>query len=95
MKRLRDAWRILNLSCQGMSHIASESLDRDVRGGERLALQMHVLYCTSCRRFLRQITFLRSALRRFVGQMELGDDLPGPPLPDDLRERITRALRDG
>jgi predicted anti-sigma-YlaC factor YlaD len=86
-------WRLLNLPCEGMTHLASESLDRDLKLLERLALRSHLLYCAACRRYLQQITLLRRALRRLAARLETNDLLPGPDLPDELRERFERALR--
>jgi hypothetical protein len=94
MSRLGSAWRLLNLPCEGMARLASESLDRDLGRLERLALRIHRLYCTPCRRYLRQITLLRRALRRLASRLETDGPppLPGPSMPDDVRERIKRAL---
>jgi hypothetical protein len=79
-----------------MVRLASESLDRDLRRLERFALRAHLLYCTPCRRYLRQINLLRRALRRLASGLESEGQppLPGPALPDDVRERIKRALDD-
>jgi predicted anti-sigma-YlaC factor YlaD len=85
---------MLNLSCEQISRLASESLDRDIGPLERAALRSHLLYCYACRRYLRQITQLRDALRRLAARAESDPDAPGPTLPDDARERIRRALRD-
>ena len=95
MGRLHDAWRLLNLPCQGMTRLASESLDRELGRLERLALRSHLLYCAPCRRFAQQIKLLRFALGRLAGHLERDDPLPGPALPDDVRDKIKRALKEG
>lgn len=95
MSRIRNAWRLLNLPCEGMARLASEALDRELSPLERLALHSHLLYCTACRRYLRQIRLLRSALRRLAARIDADDPSLGPGLPNDLRDRIKRALRDG
>ena len=92
MGRLRDVWRLLNLPCRGMNRLASESLDRDLGRAERIALRSHLLYCTPCRRYFRQIRRLGQALRRFADRLETAEPLPGPALPADIRERIKRRL---
>jgi hypothetical protein len=93
MSRLMAFWRLLNLPCQGMSRLASESLDRDLGRLERFALRSHLLCCTSCRRFERQIRFVRFAMRRLPGRVEDGGPLPGIDLSDEVRERISRAVK--
>jgi hypothetical protein len=93
MSRLKTFWRLLNLPCQGMSRLASESLDRDLGRLGRFALRSHLLCCTSCRRFERQVRILRFAMRRLPGRVEDGGPLPGIDLSDEVRERIKRALK--
>jgi hypothetical protein len=55
---------ILTLDCEQSSRIISESLDRHLTFSERWAVRLHYLGCWSCRRFKRQIEFLREAVRR-------------------------------
>jgi hypothetical protein len=93
MNRVAHIWRLLNLPCEQMTRLASESLDRELGTLERVALRSHVLYCKACRRFLRQIMFLRRTLRQLAASLETEDLLPGPELPLELRERFKRALR--
>ena len=81
MNRLRSFWDLLNLPCEGMVRLASESLDRDLPRWERLALKSHLLYCVACRRCVRQIKLLRIALHRLAESVETEDLLPGPGLP--------------
>jgi predicted anti-sigma-YlaC factor YlaD len=93
MSRLGAIRRLLHLRCCEASRLASESLDRDLGAIDRLALRSHLLCCAACRRYRRQIGLLRDATRRLAARAEAGDDLPGPPLPDDVRDRIERALK--
>jgi hypothetical protein len=83
-------WRLLNMPCEGMTRLASESLDRELSRVERLALRCHFICCAACRRFGWQVEFLSHAARRIGGVAPLS----GPRLPDDVRERIRRALRE-
>jgi len=93
MSRPKEIWRLLNLPCDGMTRLASESLDRELTLVERLALRIHMFYCLSCRRCLRQITLLRDAMRHMLRELESGEPFPGSTLPDDASERIKQALR--
>jgi predicted anti-sigma-YlaC factor YlaD len=93
MNRLRAIWRLLNMPCEGMSRLSSESLDRELGRLERFALRSHLLYCTACRRYRRQLELLRCAMRRLASDAESGDNSPGPGLPVDVRERIKQALK--
>jgi hypothetical protein len=94
MSRPHNLWHLLNLPCEGMSRLASESLDAELTLTERLALRSHILYCLACRRYMRQITLLRDAMRHLLTRLESGAPLPGTALPDDVRARIKHALRE-
>ena len=93
MSRLRAIWRLLNTPCEGMSRLASESFDRDLGRLERFALRSHLLYCAACRRYRRQLEVLRYAMRRLARDAEADVSLPGPALPEAVRERIKQALK--
>ncbi len=78
--------------CKEVTRLVSESLDRDLSVPERLTLRVHVLMCVLCRRFARQVRFVRDALRRHSDRLE-GQDLPPPPgLSPEARDRIKRNL---
>jgi hypothetical protein len=94
MMRLKTIWRLLNLPCREMTRLASASLEGDLSRLERIALRTHSLYCIGCRRYLRQIVFVRRALRQFVAHVETGAALPGAGLPEHVRARIKQALRE-
>ena len=94
MSRLKTFWCLLNLPCDGMSRLASESLDRDLGRMEWVALRSHLLYCAACRRFQRQVKLLRCALRRLAKDAEAEDPSPGTVLPDEISARIKRALKE-
>jgi hypothetical protein len=94
MSRPPSIWRLLNLPCQGMARLASETLDRKLIPRERMALRLHLLYCTACRRYERQLRLLQLAMSRLARRLETDQPLPGPALPDEVRERIKRALKE-
>jgi hypothetical protein len=94
LSHLKTVWRLLNLPCREMTRLASASLDGDLGRLERIALRTHLLYCIGCRRYLRQVVFLRRALRALVPHLERGELLPGPSLPEDVRTRIKQLLRE-
>ncbi len=93
MSRPKDFWRLLNLPCEGMARLGSESLDHPLTPIERVALRSHLVYCSACRRYVRQIKYLSVAMRRLIPHLESDAPLPGPNLPDDIRERIKQSLK--
>jgi hypothetical protein len=94
MSSARRIWRLLNASCHDVSRLASESFDRELVGLERFALRSHTVYCAACRRYERQLRFVRAALCRLATETALAQSLGGPALPDEAREQIKRAVED-
>ena len=84
----RRLWHLLNLPCEEVSELSSQALDRPLARSERLAVRLHTLYCSACRRFRRQLAFLRRVLRRLADA-----DPAGPSLPPEARDRIVRQMR--
>lgn len=55
------------LSCKQATELMSQELDRPLSLIERLGLRLHVLICTGCHNYRRQMGILREACRRFGG----------------------------
>jgi hypothetical protein len=81
-------------SCKEVTRLASESLDRKLSFRQRMAVGVHMLLCSACSRFRRQMLFLREVGRRLAVGESTGpaalDDANG--LSAEARERIRRAL---
>jgi hypothetical protein len=83
--------RVLTLKCEGASALASRELDEPLGPGERLAMWGHLLACGPCRRFHRQVRFLRRALReRHAGPVATDDGRES--LSPEAKARIERAI---
>jgi predicted anti-sigma-YlaC factor YlaD len=52
------------LNCRQATELMSQRMDRKLGLAERLSLRMHLMMCSGCRNFGRQMSFLRQALRR-------------------------------
>ena len=48
-------------SCQDVTHLQSRALDESLTLRVRIGLKCHLLYCVWCRRYGRQLRFLRQA----------------------------------
>jgi hypothetical protein len=79
------------LSCKEVNCLASKSLDERLSWRERVGLRMHLLFCRLCRRYVRDLRFLRLVLRR-AGEDGLLRYTPTGKLSSASRERIKRAL---
>ncbi len=96
MRSRLKLWRWLTLSCRDVARLVSDSLDHELSPGERLVVRLHLIYCTPCRRYRRQIMQLRAALARLAsGRLpEQNESAPETKLPDHVREQIKRRLRE-
>lgn len=92
MKKLIRIIRLLNLPCDEVVRLVSQSFDDDLPWDERAAIRSHLVYCKACRRFRRQMAMLRDLLDRYIEQPHLADRSPEAFLSDDARERIKRTL---
>ena len=80
------------LSCKEVSRLVSESLDLELPFRQRISLRLHLLMCSLCSRFRRQLLFLRRAARSF-GKAGVADKLPvHVRLSPAARARIKHAL---
>ena len=80
------------LSCKEVSRLVSESLDRELSWRQRLSLRMHLLMCSLCSRFRRQMLFLSDAAHAFAAAGE-ANALPAHiRLSPEARQRIKQAL---
>ena len=54
-------------TCREVHRLVAESMDRETGFAERVTLRLHLAICDNCRRFTRQMHFLRDALKRYPG----------------------------
>ena len=80
----------LSPGCRTATRLQSEALDHKLPFRQRLGLRIHLLLCKWCRRYGKQITFLRGAAHEHPEEMAE----PAPQkLSDEARERIKRRLK--
>jgi hypothetical protein len=77
----------LLLNCRAAARLQSEGLDHPLSTGKKIGLWLHLLICKWCRRYGRQIRFLRDAAQ------EQPDALATTAkLSDAARDRIKQRL---
>ena len=79
------------LSCREAIRLISEGMDRPLPIWNRVGLRLHVLICTWCERYRRQLIFIRRAIRQQPDRL-LGQE-PSAGLSPEARERFKRAIR--
>lgn len=87
--------KILTLKCREAAELTSASMDGELTPVDRWALRLHLLVCTACRRYRRHLRAMRGLLERAAKHLEDGGDLPGPPLPEGLRQRLRGTIEAG
>ena len=90
LERIVTALRTLSPNCREASRLQSEALDHPLSRGQRLGLRMHLLLCKWCRRYGKQIRFLRQAVHEHPD--EVNEAIPRTLSPE-ARERLKRSLR--
>jgi len=92
-------WHKIKTTCAGLSpdcceavRAQSEALDHPLPPLRRLGLRLHLLLCTWCRRYGRQIHFLHEAAHKHPDDLTQASP---STLPADARERIKQRLRQG
>jgi hypothetical protein len=80
----------LSPSCKEAARLQSAALDRKLTLLERFGLRFHLLLCKWCRRYGKQITFLRSAAQHSAEHNQCS---PPQTLSPEARERIKQSLQ--
>ncbi len=79
----------LSPNCKAASRLQSEALDNKLPLRQRFGLRAHLLLCKWCRRYGKQITFLRDAAHEHPDEM--AEPVP-QRLSDEARKRIKHRL---
>ena len=90
-KKMRSVCAELSPNCREAVRAQSEALDHPLPLRKRLGLWLHLLICKWCRRYGKQIGFLRDAAQEHQEQFVQA----GPQkLSGEARERIKQRLQD-
>jgi hypothetical protein len=77
-------------NCAEMSKLASQSLDRQLSWNLRLKMRLHYLICCWCKRYRKQLQFLRQAAPRLDQQFAA---FSSRGLSLDARQRILQKIQ--
>lgn len=87
MSWISDTFRALAPNCKQAIRLQSDALDQPLSPLKRVGLRVHLLLCTWCRRYGRQIAFLRTVAKDCDH-----DPVSEQALSPEARERIKRKL---
>lgn len=54
------------LNCKEMTEMCSEELDRKLLLSERMSLRMHLMMCSGCHNFRKQMQTMRIAMTQYA-----------------------------
>jgi len=90
LKSLGRGMAELSPSCREAVRLQSEAMDRPLPLRQRLGLTIHLLLCKWCRRYGRQLGFLRSVAHEHEKHDE---SLSRQTLRSEAKERLKQRLR--
>ena len=94
---LKNIVLILTMRCDQASRLISNSQERELNGAERCALSFHLLICRVCRKYKRQLAFMRSVLSRLKNPglyFETGSSLIDENRSSKMRGRISKKIHE-
>ena len=91
MKKKLSAVRLLLPSCREVSRLQSESNGEPSSLAKRLGMRLHLLVCSWCRRYGKQVRFLRAAAHEHGDECESHSPTE---LSAEQRERMKQSLRE-
>ena len=83
------------LNCRQVTRLVSQSMDARLSWPQRLAVRFNLLYCVWCRRYAKQIRFLRKAAGALAGAPDqTGDTKLSPEAKEQIRQKLAQAARE-
>ena len=65
------------LNCKEMTEVCSAELDRPLRLGEQISMHTHLMMCTGCTQYRRQLGLLRHVAQKYAeGGAPSTNDVP-------------------
>jgi Putative zinc-finger len=77
--------------CKEIAALVSENMDRQLPLRQRLLIRFHVMMCSLCRRYEKQLHMLREGTHHYADPDE---NEVGESLSPEVRKRLEKALAD-
>jgi len=78
------------ITCKQATQLISEKLDRDLGLWQRLSLKFHLFLCRYCRKYARQLDFLRSVCTQLDQHIECNDQ---HSLSPESKQKLKAAIK--
>jgi hypothetical protein len=86
---LKTGFRTVMPNCRQVTRLQSDALDEPLSLPKRIGLRFHLLLCKWCRRYGKQIRFLRDAAHEHADELT---EAASRRLSPEARERLKRSL---
>ena len=96
-KTLKNIVFILTLRCDHASRLISNSQEAPLNKAERLALSFHLLICRMCRKYKKQLKFMRNILSNLAEPRlyeTAAPSLLNKEQARELRGKISKKIRE-
>jgi hypothetical protein len=79
-------------SCKETAALISGNMDRQLPGRRRFSIRVHVMMCSLCRRYEKQLHLLRGGMHRYADpdESEVGESL-SPAAKERLQQVLERS----
>lgn len=82
----------MRISCKEATQMISRSMDLPLPMGKRILLKIHLIYCSICARYSRQLGLLRKILVRYRERQESNDDVLSVDTKKNMQDLIDKEL---
>ena len=65
------------LNCKEVTEVCSAELERPLRLGEQVALRTHLMMCTGCTQYRKQMKTLREVMQAYAAGRAITDEAGG------------------
>ena len=62
------------LNCKEVTEVCSAEMDRSLRLGEQVSLRTHLMMCTGCTEYRRQLRTLRQVMEAYADGKAIAED---------------------
>jgi hypothetical protein len=80
-------------TCKEVTRMASEAMERKLSLRQRLEMKLHLLICTLCMRYVKQLQLMHDTIQHHTAEIEKGAAPLPSALSNEARARMKRSLQ--
>jgi len=83
------------IMCRQVAKALANNRYYELPARKRIAMFIHIRLCIMCGKYHQQVVDMQKGVKTYLDQEEVGNIEPQIHLPDDAKERIRNALKNG